>query len=32
MIVTVDNDRVVEVRGNPDHPFTDGRLCVKVNH
>jgi len=32
MIVTVDNDRVVEVRGNPDHPFTDGRLCVKVSH
>ena len=32
MIVTVENDRVVKVRGNPDHPFTDGRLCVKVNH
>jgi len=32
MLVTVDNDRVVKVRGNPDHPFTDGRLCVKVNH
>ena len=26
------SDRVVNVRGNPDHPFTDGRLCVKVNH
>jgi anaerobic selenocysteine-containing dehydrogenase len=32
MLVTVENDRVVNVRGNPDHPFTDGRLCVKVNH
>jgi anaerobic selenocysteine-containing dehydrogenase len=32
MLVTVENDRVVKVRGNPDHPFTDGRLCVKVNH
>jgi anaerobic selenocysteine-containing dehydrogenase len=32
MIVTVDDDRVVDVRGNPDHPFTAGRLCVKVNH
>lgn len=32
MVVTVENDRVVKVRGNPDHPFTDGRLCVKVNH
>lgn len=31
MVVTVENDRVVKVRGNPDHPFTDGRLCVKVN-
>ena len=32
MVVTVENDRVVKVRGNPEHPFTDGRLCVKVNH
>ena len=32
MIVTVEDDRVVKVRGNPEHPFTDGRLCVKVNH
>ena len=31
MLVTVENDRVVKVRGNPDQPFTDGRLCVKVN-
>ena len=32
MIVTVDNDKILEVRGNPDHPYTDGRLCVKINH
>lgn len=32
MLVTVEGERVVKVRGNPDHPFTDGRLCVKVNH
>ena len=32
MLVTVEDDRVVKVRGNPDHPFTDGRLCVKINH
>ena len=32
MLVTVEGDRVVSVKGNPDHPFTDGRLCVKVNH
>ncbi len=31
MLVTVEDDRVVKVRGNPDQPFTDGRLCVKVN-
>src|SRR5262249_53671685 len=32
MIVTVAKDRVVSVRGNPDHPFTRGGLCVKVNN
>jgi anaerobic selenocysteine-containing dehydrogenase len=32
MLVDVSGDRVVGVRGNPDHPFTAGRLCVKVNH
>ena len=30
MIVTVDDGRVTKVRGNPDHPFTQGGLCVKV--
>jgi anaerobic selenocysteine-containing dehydrogenase len=32
MIVSVENDRILEVRGNPEHPYTDGRLCVKINH
>ena len=32
MIVTVDKEKIIEVRGNPDHPYTDGRLCVKINH
>lgn len=31
MITTVEDGRAVSVRGNPDHPFTQGRLCVKVN-
>jgi anaerobic selenocysteine-containing dehydrogenase len=30
MVVTVDDGRVTKVRGNPDHPFTQGGLCVKV--
>jgi anaerobic selenocysteine-containing dehydrogenase len=32
MVVTVENERVVNVRGNREHPFTRGGLCVKVNH
>jgi anaerobic selenocysteine-containing dehydrogenase len=32
MLVSVQDDKIVGVRGNPEHPFTDGRLCVKVNH
>src|SRR5213593_1359541 len=31
MLITVENDRIVEVRGDPDHPFTRGALCVKVD-
>ena len=31
MLITVENGRVVEVRGDPDHPFTRGALCVKVD-
>ena len=31
MLTTVRDGKAVEVRGNPDHPFTQGGLCVKVN-
>ncbi len=31
MITTVRDGVAVKVRGNPDHPFTRGGLCVKVN-
>jgi anaerobic selenocysteine-containing dehydrogenase len=30
MLVTVENGRALEVRGDPDHPVTRGALCVKV--
>ncbi len=30
-VVTVDDGKAVKLRGNPDHPFTDGGLCKKVN-
>ncbi|SDI01635.1 Anaerobic selenocysteine-containing dehydrogenase [Sinosporangium album] len=30
-VVTVQDGRAVKMRGNPDHPFTRGALCVKVN-
>jgi anaerobic selenocysteine-containing dehydrogenase len=29
--VTVRDGRAVELRGDPDHPFTRGGLCAKVN-
>ncbi|HEU4723425.1 MAG TPA: molybdopterin oxidoreductase family protein [Gemmatimonadaceae bacterium] len=31
MLVTVENGRAVRVAGDPDHPFTQGFLCAKVN-
>src|SRR6266550_9240550 len=31
MLVTVEHGRAVRVQGNPDHPFTQGFLCTKVN-
>ncbi len=31
-MVTVHDGRAVELRGDPDHPFTRGGLCAKVNH
>ena len=30
--VTVREGRAVELQGDPDHPFTRGGLCAKVNH
>ena len=32
MQVTVEEGRAVRVRGNPEHPFTNGSLCTKVAH
>ena len=32
MLVTVEDGRATAVRGNPEHPFTRGGLCVKVNN
>ena len=29
--VTVDDGVAVKIRGNPDHPFSQGELCPKVN-
>jgi anaerobic selenocysteine-containing dehydrogenase len=31
MLVTVENGRAVRVSGDPEHPFTQGFLCAKVN-
>src|SRR5688572_7433014 len=31
MLVTVENGRAVRVAGDPQHPFTQGFLCAKVN-
>ena len=31
MLVTVENGRAVRVAGDPNHPFTRGFLCTKVN-
>ncbi|HXA58707.1 MAG TPA: molybdopterin-dependent oxidoreductase [Streptosporangiaceae bacterium] len=30
-VVTVQDGQATGLRGNPDHPFTRGALCVKVN-
>ena len=32
ILTTVEDGKAIAVRGNPDHPFTKGRLCVKVNN
>src|SRR5262245_22757131 len=31
-IVTVKDGRAVKLQGDPDHPYTRGALCAKVNH
>src|SRR3989442_14987395 len=31
MLVAVEDGRAVRVAGDPDHPFTSGFLCAKVN-
>lgn len=30
-IYTVENGRLTDVKGDPDHPITQGRLCTKLN-
>src|SRR5687767_13200922 len=30
-LVTVEGGRAVRIQGDPDHPFTQGFLCAKVN-
>ncbi|HSK58395.1 MAG TPA: molybdopterin oxidoreductase family protein, partial [Actinomycetospora sp.] len=32
MVVTVEDGRATKVAGAPEHPFTRGGLCVKVNN
>jgi anaerobic selenocysteine-containing dehydrogenase len=32
ILTTVEDGKAIAVRGNPNHPFTRGRLCVKVNN
>jgi anaerobic selenocysteine-containing dehydrogenase len=32
MLYEVEGSRVISVRGTPEHPYTRGGLCVKVNH
>lgn len=31
-LIQVSDGRAVEMRGDPDHPFTRGGLCVRVNN
>jgi anaerobic selenocysteine-containing dehydrogenase len=33
LVATLDGDRVIRLRGNPEHPFTNGFTCRKIkNH
>ncbi|HYC14212.1 MAG TPA: molybdopterin-dependent oxidoreductase, partial [Stellaceae bacterium] len=31
LITTVENGRILKIEGDPEHPFTDGFACAKVN-
>ncbi|MEO5376761.1 MAG: molybdopterin-dependent oxidoreductase [Magnetococcus sp. DMHC-6] len=31
LLVEIDNGRLLSVRGNPEHPFTQGTICGKVS-
>jgi molybdopterin guanine dinucleotide-containing S/N-oxide reductase-like protein len=31
LITTVENGRAIRIQGDPDHPFTQGFMCAKVN-
>ncbi len=32
MLANVENDRVIAVKGDPEHPFTQGFICRKAGH
>lgn len=32
LLVTTDGKQAIEVHGDPSHPFTQGKLCAKMNH
>ena len=32
LLIGVEDGRVLSVKGDPEHPFTRGAICVKVNH
>jgi len=32
LLAKVENGRIVSVKGDPDHPFTDGFICQKAEH
>jgi anaerobic selenocysteine-containing dehydrogenase len=31
LLVSVENDRAVRVKGDPEHPYSKGTLCLKMN-
>ena len=32
LLVEIENERAIKVSGDPDHPYTRGSLCAKMNH